>query len=213
MDTLVNREISFSLLCKNCKMDRHFSINIHVPIGMFLGVEKFKQVLQKTPVECNLCGNEGIAGDNSKFSLSKTKGLDKDYVPNLSNFEKREWFRSLDFMYIEYIKRIFNINEFANPGYSLDFYQFRLELNKQIDTTTVDKTRKMGFYRIYKVVFENGKTFEVKENYFFIYYVDNNSDLPDKMIIHPNEYTAKEKLIRLAPGEPRNSFPELIKNK
>lgn len=116
-----------------------------------------------------------------------------------------------DFMYIEYIKRIFDINEFTNPGYSLDFYQFQLELNKHIDTTTADGKRKMGFYRIYKVVFENGKTYEVKENYFSIYYLDSDSELPDKMIINPDEYTAEERLIRLAPGEPRTSLPELIK--
>ncbi|MDP3915851.1 MAG: hypothetical protein Q8R96_19155 [Bacteroidota bacterium] len=192
-------------------MDRHYSININVPPEMFLGVEELKQVLQETPVVCNLCGNKGIAGDNSKFSLSKTKGLDEDHVPNLSNFEKREWFRSLDSMYKEYIKIIFDINEFSNPGYSLDFYQFRLELNKHIDTTTADESRKMGFYKIHKIIFENGKTYEVKEKYFFIYYVDNNSELPDKMIINPDEYTAKERLIRLAPGEPRTSLPELIK--
>lgn len=211
MDYLEKREISFSLLCKNCKMDRSFSININVPFDMFLGVEEFKQVLQKTPVECSLCGNTGIAGDNNKFSLSKTKGLDKDYVPNLSDFQKREWFRSLDFMYIEYMKRIFNINEYANPTYCTDFYQFRLELNKDIDTTTVDETRKMGFYKIHKVIFESGKTYEVKGKYFFVYYVDNNSELPDKMIINPDEYSAEERLIRLAPGAPRTSFPELIK--
>lgn len=211
MDYLEKREISFSLLCKNCKMDRSFNININVPFDMFLGLEEFKQVLQETPVECSLCGNSGIAGDNNKFSLSKTKGLNNDYVPALSNFEKREWFRSLDFMYKEYIKRIFDINEFANPGYSLDFYQFRLELDKQIDTTTADEKKRMGFYKINKVIFENEKTYEVKEKYFFIYYIDINSELPDKMIISPEEYSAVERLIRLAPGEPRTSFPELVK--
>ena len=211
MDYLEKREISFSLLCKNCKMDRSFSININVPSDMFLGVEEFKQVLQETPVECSLCGNSGIAGDNNKFSLSKTKGLDKDYVPSLSNFEKREWFRGLDFMYQEYIKRIFDINEFANPGYSLDFYKFRFEINKHIDTTTADETRKMGFYKIHKVIFENGKTHEVNDKYFFIYYFDINSELPDKMIISPDEYSAKEKMIRLRAGEPRISLPELVK--
>jgi len=211
MDNLEKREISFLLLCRNCKIDRSFSININVPFDMFLGVEEFKKVLQKTPVKCSLCGNSGIAGDNIKFSLSKTKGLDKDYVPMLSNFEKGEWFRSLDFMFKEYIKRIFDINEFANPGFAIDFYQFRLELDKIIDTTTADEKRKMGFYKTHKVIFENGNTHEVKEKYIFIYYVDNNSELPDKMIISPKEYSAEERLIRLAPGEPRTSFPELIK--
>ena len=203
MEGILKRNIDFSLLCNGCKTDRSFSLPIGVPNEMYLGVNQFREILRQTNIECFYCGQTGFAGDEQKFKLIKTKGLDDDLSPNLSNQEKRQWFYDLHLMFQIYLKKIFDINEFANPGFALDFYQCRLLLAKKIEKEYKDK--RFGVYLTEAVLLENGTNHTVQSKFPFIYEVEIVSNLPEELIINPKEYNADEELVS------GNYIPALVK--
>jgi hypothetical protein len=193
MENILKRNIDFILLCNECKTDRSFSLPIGIPKEMYLGINQFKEILSQKNIECYVCGQSGFAGDEQKFKLIKTKGLDDDLSPNLSNHEKRQWFNDLHLIFQIYLKKIFNINEFAIPGFALDFYQCRLLLIKKIEKEHKDK--RFGVYLTDAVLLENGINHTVKSKFPFIYEVGIECNLPEELIINPKEYNADEEKI------------------
>ena len=195
------RNVDFHTLCMNCRTDRRFNLPLNLPTEMYLGINQFKVILAQIPVECFYCGNKGFAGDEKKFELVGTKGLDENLVPTISTHEKRQWFYDLDFSFRQYLKEIFDVNEYENTGYAVDFYECRFILQKKFESS--NERTKTGYYMTAAIALFNGKNKTVDGKFSFMHEFPTNEELPEQLIINPKKYSAVEKEVRTKEG---NSF-------
>lgn len=206
-DDLTTRDIDYNILCKNCKTERNFTSPFTFPSDIFLNLTRFKEVLLQIDIDCLFCGNSGYAGDINKFDLVSTSGLDEDLKPIISNDDKRNWYSNLDFVFQYYLKEIFEINEYTQIGFSLDFYECRFVLNKQTEFSNKDS--QYGFYLTKAVLLGNGDVHPVLNDFPFIYKVNPNQHLKDEIIINPHRYSAIEKPLKTSTGNIFFPFLEL----
>ena len=195
METFSERNIDFSLICQKCGMERYINIPLSIPSGMYLGISQFQEILNQTTFDCSFCEQSGLMGDNNKFKLEKTSGLDDDLVPQISDQNKKDWYYELEELFHIFLKEIFDINEFENPGFVSIFYQCRFLLNKTMDFELYNVFT--GVYKIAAVLLENGQKKTVEGKYTLLYDVELGGNLPEELIINPHDYTTGTKSIKL----------------
>lgn len=192
------REVDFDLLCNKCQTDRKFCSPISASKEMYLGISQFREVLKQLEVECFLCGQKGYAGDLQKFTLTKTQGLDEDLVPSISTHDKRQWYYDLDFIFQHYLKEIFDINEYENVGFAIDFFECRFILKKEFEYEKNDNL--IGIYSTEAIAKYNGDTKTVDGKFPFLYKIEKDKSLPKQLIINPRNYSAIEKPLKTNSG-------------
>ena len=192
------RKVDFNVLCNNCRTDRRFNVPLGLPAEMYLGLNQFKEILRQMDIECFYCGQKGYAGDETKFELVSTKGLDEDLTPQISTHEKRQWYYDLDFIFQHYLKNIFDINEYENTGFAVDFYESRFILKRQFEVK--QKETRLGFYMTGAIALHNGQNKTVEDKFPFMYKIDLDKNLPEQLIINPKNYSAEEKPIKTKEG-------------
>jgi len=197
-DNFNKRQVAAVLICMNCKIDNNVTVPIITPKESYVGVSEFKEILNSIEIDCSYCGHNGFAGDENKFELVMTTGLDEDLEPELSNHQKRQWFYNLDFYFQHYVKQIFDINIYENTGYAVDFYKCKFLLTKLF--VIKHPLYNIGFYKTSAIVFQNGKHKDVEGKYSFMYQVLLDEELPEELIINPEDYSTEEKTVRIIEG-------------
>ncbi len=185
--------VDFRLLCANCNSLRTFSITLPpLPPDLILSIDFFAaNVLSQISVSCTFCGANGFAGDTSKFRLEETIGLELDLQPLVSRSEKMKWFSDLDISIKSYLHLFFEINEFENVGWSLEFYKatFKIEPYKDMSNNGVN----FYYCTILGVIFQNGIEKEAKNKLTVVLISDAKLILNNSFLVQLDDYNFSEK--------------------
>jgi hypothetical protein len=120
--------------------------------------------------------------------------------PSISDFDKRQWFYDLDEIFKIYLRSIFGISQFNIPDQSTtDLYHCNLLLQKKVDLSQTNK--KLGFYTISSIFLENGTNKVPDDNFPFLFSVGIEEQLPEELIINPENYTAKDTPVKSPSGQ------------
>ncbi len=193
------RNISFDILCKNCGSIRMLNVPLSIPSEIYLGVNQFKEMLAQMHLECFSCGEQ------ERFDLIKTEGLDEDLIPQISIYEKKEWYNSLDFIFQHYLGQIFNIDDFSSANKIL-LFECRLILEKLFEEKNGNE--KVVLYKIDAIALQDGQNKMITDNYPLVFIISSEKELSNQVIINPQKYVIEEKSIKLLGGK-TYQFPVL----